>query len=180
MIEQLNEEQKQEAKELFIRLSELYKQKVELEDTKKSRLNTLVYEIASASGEEEKDIKKPILLTMLAVINSDKPNKYELDFNIASEYMTLLKNGSVSNELVRAMGAIEEELADNKMDLKEVFKEATLLPKEYLDAIALMAKQKYNEFKEDRRIENGENVKPKKDKSELDEYVAQIKNIINE
>ena len=54
------------------------------------------------------------------------------------------------------------------------------MDKDILEAISIMAKQKYEEFKMDKKIENGEEVKPKKDKTEIYEYVAELESILKD
>lgn len=184
----LDEHQKEEAKSLLNKLKSLYRSKVDLEAIKDERTYKLQFEIANAldlkkgSGEtDDKAVKKPILLSVLATIRSDEISKYEKDFNAMQDYKDVIENSNkISKDLIGAINNVENELEDNKAYIKEAFKDTTLLDKECLDAIAVMAKNEYETYKNDKKIANGEEVKPKKDKSELYEYISELESILSE
>ena len=183
----LSIEQQEEAKELLKKLTELYRARVELESIKAGRIEKLQYEVAgeldlkNKNGDvEPKLVKKPILLSALASKTGEKNSKYELEFNIFEDYKHILGNGAISKDITASIVTINDELNENKLELKEAFKETSFLDKDILEAISIMAKQKYEEFKMDKKIENGEEIKPKKDKTEIYEYVAELESILKD
>ena len=183
----LSIEQQEEANELLKRLTELYRARVELESIKAGRIEKLQYEVAgeldlkNKNGDvEPKLVKKPILLSALESKTGEKNSKYELEFNIFEDYKHILGNGAISKDITASIVNINDELNENKLELKEAFKETSFLDKDILEAISIMAKQKYEEFKMDKKIENGEEVKPKKDKTEIYEYVAELESILKD
>ena len=183
----LSIEQQEEAKELLKKLTELYRARVELESIKAGRIEKLQYEVAgeldlkNKNGDvEPKLVKKPILLSALESKTGEKNSKYELEFNIFEDYKHILGNGAISKDITASIVNINDELNENKLELKEAFKETSFLDKDILEAISIMAKQKYEEFKMDKKIENGEEVKPKKDKTEIYEYVAELESILKD
>ena len=180
----LSIEQQEEAKELLKKLTELYRARVELESIKAGRIEKLQYEVAGELDLKNKngdvEPKLPILLSALESKTGEKNSKYELEFNIFEDYKHILGNGTISKDITASIFTINEELNENKLELKEAFKETSFLDKDILEAISIMAKQKYEEFKMDKKIENGEEVKPKKDKTEIYEYVAELESILKD
>ena len=180
----LDENQKKEAQELYDKLIRLHTQKAELEAIKKDREEQLKSDIAFACNIKNKagepvasKVKMPIVLAILNELFRQKPNKKDEEADMLDIYRNAIKKEEVSKELVDSYLAIEDSLQENKEDIKEAFKETTLLSKEMLNAIVLIIKEKYKIIKEDRLAQAGFESKPPKDNSEVLEIKAQLEDV---
>lgn len=183
---ELDQNQLAEAKSLYEKLSNFYKEKVELENTKTDLAIRLQEELASAMDCRKKDgevdikaVKLPIVIAVIDAIRKKKPSKYELDANQADSIEKTINDGEVDNAL-NAYTDILDDIECNKVNIKEAFKETSLLDKDTLDAIALMAKDKYKEFKLDKKAEQGEKIKEPKDETEIRNLISELQDAFAE
>ena len=71
-----------------------------------------------------------------------------------------------------------DEVESSSKAIKEAFLDVTLLDKDVIDAINIIAKERYKEVKEDKMLEAGFDVKPAKDKTEILELKSELENIL--
>ena len=182
----LDQNQIMEAKELYEKLSSFYQEKVELEAQKVEMAIRLQEELASVLDLRNKDgevdvkaVKLPIVIAVVEAMRKSKENKYKLDAILASDIEKALENGELDTAF-KAYDGVLNELDENKTNIKEAFKETSLLEKETLDAIALMAKDKYKEFKLDKKAEQGEKIKEPKDDTEIRNLIDELQDAFAE
>lgn len=144
------------AKELYERVIELYRQRVELEMLKKERTQNLQTEIAQICEVKNKDgeilpnkVKMPLVMAILGELFMEKTNAKELEYELMQEYKQAIKK-EINNVIITDFISVESELKGNSVDIKEVNKEYAMLNKETLDAINQLAKEKYKEIKNDK------------------------------
>lgn len=181
----LDENQKQEAQELYSKLIQLHTQKANLEAIKKDREETLKNDIASVCNIRNKagepvasKVKMPIVLAILNELYKQKPNKKNEEADMLEIFRKAIKKEEVSKEIVNDYLSVENALEENKQDIKEAFKETTLLSKEMLNAISLIVKEEYKIMKEDNLAQAGFESKPPKDNSEILEIKAELENVL--
>lgn len=171
------------AKELYKRVVELYRQKVELEVLKKERIENLQAEIAQICEVKNKNgeilpnkVKMPLVIAILSELFMEKTNAKELEYELMQEYKKAIKK-ELSNAVITAFVSVENELKENTANIKEVNKEYVMLNKETLDAINQLAKEKYKEMKNDKfGIDEKEvNAETEAIKAELSEYLSKWK-----
>lgn len=175
----LDHNELKEAKELYLRMVEIYRQRVELEVIKKERIENLQAEMAQICEIKNKDgeplpnkVKMPLVLAVFDELFLDKVNKKEVEYELMQEYKRAIKK-DLSKAIVDDFINIEAELKDNKDDCKEAFKEYVMLSKETLDAINLLAKEKYKELKNDKFGIESDSDKAETEaiKAELEDYL---------
>lgn len=183
----LTKEQKQAAKELLSKLTNLYSDRVELDILKIDRENSLREELASACDMRNKQgeilpnkIKMPLVSALIDEIFLDKQNKKEEEYVLMDIYRQVLSNGNVSREVINGYMALKEGFEENNQNIKEVFKESAMFDKEILDAVNYLAKEKYKELLNAKKIEMGIEVKESKDISSTLEIIQEIKEMIGE
>ena len=135
----LTQAQKQEAKELLSKLENLYNHRAGLDILKIS-----ICDIRNKQGEiQPNKVKMPLLLALIDEIFFNKTNKKEEEYALMSSYRQALSGKDVNKDTINAYVALQEEIEENNQNLKEVFKETSTLDKEILDAINLIAKERY-------------------------------------
>lgn len=100
-------------------------------------------------------------------------NKLEQELELQEEYLTDMKNGTIPKGIVDSyVGKLRlvKEQKDNEKDVKENLK--TTIDSDIVEALAILAGGEIEQEKE--RLE-GDDAKPKKDKSELLALVKAIK-----
>lgn len=182
----LNEEEKNELKGLYSKLSTLYKEKAKLEVLKKEREEKLKDEIASVcelknkKGEiESKQVKMPLVSAILNEFYKDKANKKEVEISIYESYKKAFKDKSINEACIKSYLSSEESLEENAGFIKETYKESVNLSKELLDALNALLKDEFKLYLNDELSKNGYEVKEPKDKEELLELKELIKKILN-
>lgn len=181
----LTQAQKQEAKELLSKLENLYNHRAGLDILKINREDTLREEIASICDIRNKQgeiqpnkVKMPLLLALIDEIFFDKTNKKEEEYALMGSYRQALSGKDVNKDTINAYVALQEEIEENNQNLKEVFKETNTLDKEILDAINLIAKEKYKEILNSKKLEAGMEVKEPKDMSAILTLIKELESIL--
>lgn len=181
----LDENQKQEAKEIYDRLMQIYKEKVDFEMLKKERETRLKDELANALDIRNKDgivlankIKIPLVLAVIDELIYEKENRKESEYDTMESYKNAIKTKKVSEVVVSDYAYILDELDGLKQSVKEIFSDSSLLDKDMLKAIDEIAKAKFKEIMEDKMIETGTQIKPPKDNSEFYEVKSEIQNFL--
>lgn len=181
----LNNEEKQELQTLYTKLSTLYKEKAQLELFKKEREDKLKEEIASAckivdkKGETQSaKVKMPLVKALLEEFYKDLPNKESLKADTMESYKLAIKNKEVSEDCIQAFLSSDESLKENASNIKEAYKESSLLSKEILEALNALVKDEFKLYLNEVLSEAGYEVKEIKDKSELLELKETIKALL--
>ena len=182
---QLDKTQIDEAKDLLKKLTAIYTEKAEKEVVKRDREDKLRYEIAQSCDLKNKNgdilankVKLPLLTAIINVMRDKTPsNKFELLVSDMEDYQGALEE-DVDDKLVNSYIHICDELDEIAMDIKAVIADTSLLDKQTLDAISLLAKEKYKQIKEDKMLEAGYEVKPPKDKTEINELKEELDNLL--
>lgn len=173
------------AKELYERVIELYRQRVELEMLKKERTQILQAEIAQICEVKNKDgeilpnkVKMPLVMVVLGELFMEKTNAKELEYELMQEYKQAIKK-EINNAIITDFISVESELKGNSVDIKEANKEYAMLSKETLDAINQLAKEKYKEIKNDKFGIDEKEVSADTEaiKAELSEYLSKWKSL---
>lgn len=184
-MEILNEEQKNEAKALLEKLNLLYKERVRLDLIKVDRENALREEIASCCDVRNKDgesepskVKMPLVLALVDELFLEKQNKKEEEYAIMEQYRSAFAN-QVNKEIVDGYTSIIGLQQENTLDIKEVFKETSILSKEVIEAINYLAKDTYKQELQEQKIQAGIiNEKEPKDDSEKLAMVDFLKTLL--
>ncbi|TEX99568.1 hypothetical protein [Campylobacter sp. US33a] len=179
-------EERNEAKELFDILVNLYKEKANLEVLNREREEKLKDEVAQACNVKNKSreylsktVKMPLVKAILDQLEG-KVNKKDIEADTMDTYRQAIKNNEINKESINAYLASQNLLRENQLAIKEKFKESTFLSKEMLMAIDILAKEKYKELKEDALNLAGFISKPKKDNNEILELVNQFKEVFKQ
>lgn len=175
-VEILNKEEKQEIKSLYTRLSALHKERVSLEVLKKNRENTLKEEVASVCEIKNKQgeiqanrVKMPLISAILDEFYREKPNKKEEDISTYETYKDSIKNKKVNEDCIKSLLSVVDSLEENKSNIKEIYRESSILSKEILEALNKVLKEEFKNALNDELEQNGYEVKEVKDKSEIEE-----------
>lgn len=176
---ELDNNQELEVKELYAKLVNLYEEKANLEAIKKDRENTLKDDIAAVCDIKDKEgipqgskVKMPLVQAILNQLYREQPNKKDEEFDLLETYRDAIKKEEVSKELIDAYIATEDLIQENKENIKEAFKETSLLSKEILSAVDMIVKEKYKAMKEYALEKQGFEVPVPKDKSDI-EFIKQ-------
>lgn len=170
----LTQEEISEAKSLMQKLNNLYKIKATLEVDKKEKEKTLKYEVASVCHIKDKNgapqaskVKMSLLLALIDELFLQKDNKKLQELDVMEQYRIGLKQEGMGN-YVNSLVSIIEEIGANNIEIKEAFRETSILSKEMLEAIALITKEYYHKVKEDKLLEAGFTVRQTpKDNTEI-------------
>lgn len=181
----LDENQKQEAKEIYERLLNVYKEKADFEMLKKERESRLKDELASVLDIRNKDgvalankIKMPLVLAVIDELIYEKENKKEIEYDTMVSYKEAIKNNKVNETVVGDYTFVLDELDALKQSIKDIFSDSSLLDKDMLKAIDEIAKAKFKDILEDKMIEAGAEIRPPKDNSEFYEVKSEIENFL--
>lgn len=181
----LDENQKQEAKEIFDRLMQVYKEKADFEMLKKERETRLKDELASVLDIRNKDgvalankIKMPLVLAVIDELIYEKENKKDTEYDTMESYRNAIKTQKVSEAVVSDYTYVLDELDGLKQSVKDIFSDSSLLDKDMLKAIDEIAKAKFKDIMEDKMIEAGAEIRPPKDNSEFYEVKSEIENFL--
>lgn len=182
---QLDENQVKEAQELLNKLDRIYTEKAANEALKKSREEKLKFEVAHACDLKNKageilasKVKMPLLLSLINELHRDKANKKAEDYDLMEQYRLALKRGEISNDSIQGYINALDEVESSSKAIKEAFQDVTLLDKDVIDAINIIAKERYKEAKEDKLLEAGFDVKPTRDKTEILELANELEGIL--
>lgn len=182
------EEELSVIKELFDKLTHLYSEKANLEATKKDREETLKEDVASACKIVDKEgipqgkkVKMPLLQAVINQLFREKPNKKDEEHDTLEIYRYAIKKEEVNKELIDGYIAIDDLLAENKENIKEAFKEdsVAILPKEIINAIDMIVKEKYKAMKDEALEKAGYEVPQPKDNSDIYEAKKAIEKVLN-
>lgn len=183
----LNEQEQIEIKELYSKLYHLYEEKAGLEVMKKDRENTLKDDIAAVCDITDGDgvpqgnkVKMPLVQAVINQLFREKPNKKDEEHDILEMYRSKIKKEEVNKELIDAYITADDLLNENKQNIKEAFKETSVLSKEILNAIDMIIKDKYKEMKEDALENAGFEVSTPKDKSDIYEMKESLEKFLND
>lgn len=170
----LNEEQVKELKSLVSKLINLNSEKLDLEFLKLEREEALKNDIATVCKIVDKNqnplstkVKMPFVISIINELYKDKENKFDVDYETMQIYKRAIEKKEVSQELVDSYITVNDLLDENKANLKEVFKESSILPKEVLDAVILIAKEDYQNKKDERLFKEYGKEKKQKDNSDI-------------
>lgn len=180
----LTAEQTQEARELLNKLNNLYREKAELEMLKVGRESVLKDEIAGVCDIRNKQgelqpnkVKMPLIAVLIDELFLDKDNKKEQEYLLMDTYKKALL-GDVNKEIINSYVALKESLDENNQDIKQSFKDTSSLDKDILEAINFIAKERYKELLESKKIEAGIEIKPPKDMSAILEIIKELEDIL--
>ena len=120
----------------------------------------------------------PLLLALIDEIFFDKTNKKEEEYALMDSYRQALSGKDVNKDTINAYVALQEEIKENNQNLKEVFKETSTLDKEILDAINLIAKERYKEILNSKKLEAGMEAKEPKDMSAILTLIKELESIL--
>lgn len=175
-MEVLNKEEKQELKSLYAKLSTLHKERAGLEVLKKNRENTLKEEVASVCEIKNKQgeiqaskVKMPLISAILDELYREKPNKKEEEISTYETYKDSIKSKKVNEDCIKSFLSVVDSLEENKSNIKEIYKESSILSKEILEALNEVLKEEFKNALNDELEQNGYEVKEAKDKSEIEE-----------
>ena len=181
----LDENQKQEAKEIYDRLIAVYKEKADFEMLKKEREARLKDELASVLDIRNKDgdalankIKMPLVLAVIDELIYEKENKKATEYDTMESYKNAIKTNNVSEAVVSDYTYVLDELNGLKQSVKDIFGDSALLGKDELKAIDEIAKAKFKDILEDKMTEAGFEIKPPKDNSEFYEVKNEIQDFL--
>ncbi|MCR2055656.1 hypothetical protein CHLV4139_09205 [Campylobacter helveticus] len=182
---QFSKEEKQELKELYTKLRTLYEERANMEVLKKEREDKLKDEFASTldlknkQGElQSSKVKMPLVSALLDELYKDKENKKELEYELMQDYKSLIKSKKINEEALKAVISAEENLNENTTFIKETYKDSTFCSKESLDALTLILKDEFKLMLGDAYEKAGYDIKPIKDKAELEKLRASIKELL--
>lgn len=182
---QFSKEEKQELKELYTKLRTLYEERANMEVLKKEREDKLKDEFASTldlknkQGElQSSKVKMPLVNALLDELYKDKENKKELEYELMQDYKSLIKSKKINEEALKAVISAEENLNENTTFIKETYKDSTFCSKESLDALTLILKDEFKLMLGDAYEKAGYDIKPIKDKAELEKLRASIKELL--
>lgn len=182
---QLDKNQLKEAQELLSKLDHIYSEKAANEALKKAREEKLKFEVAHACDLKNKageilsnKVKMPLLLSLINELYREKANKKAEDYELMEQYRLALKRSEISKDIVQGYINALDEVESSSKAIKEAFLDVTLLDKDVIDAINIIAKERYKEVKEDKMLEAGFDVKPAKDKTEILELKSELENIL--
>ena len=183
----LSEQEQAEVKQLHSKLHNLYEEKARLEVMKKDRENTLKDDIAAVCDIVNGDgipqgakVKMPLVQAVINQLFRQKPNKKDEEHDTLEIYRSAIKKEQVSKELVNDYIVAEDLLVENKQNIKEAFKETSVLSKEILNAIDMIVKEKYKEMKEDALEKAGYEVSVARDKSEIYDIKESLEKFLND
>ncbi len=183
-IMKLTQEQKQEAKELLGKLAILYKNRVELDLLKISRENAIKEEVASIcdvrnkQGESQPNkVKMSLLSALIDEMFLNKENKKRQEYALMDTYENALND--VDENIISSYVALKESFNENTHNIKEAFKDTSVLDKEILEAIDLIAKEQYKELLNHKKLEVGIEIKPPKDMSIILEIIKELENSLS-
>lgn len=182
---QLDKNQLKEAQELLSKLDRIYSEKAANEALKKAREEKLKFEVAHVCDLKNKageilssKVKMPLLLSLINELYREKANKKAEDYELMEQYRLALKRSEISKDIVQGYINALDEVESSSKAIKEAFLDVTLLDKDIIDAINIIAKERYKEVKEDKMLEAGFDVKPAKDKTEILELKSELENIL--
>lgn len=185
-MEFLTNEEREEAKVLFEKLVSLYEERVGLDMLKIDREASLKEEVAKACEIRNKDgealpnkVKMPLLSALIDELHFDKPNKKEEEYVLMGTYRDALLGNEVEDSVVSGYVAVRESLDENSQNIKDSFKETSVLGKEVLDAINYIVKELYKQMLEDKKIESGFEPKEPKDNSAVLHMVEELRKLFN-
>ena len=175
-MEMLNKEEKKELKTLYTKLSTLYKEKANLEVLKKTIENTLKEEVASVCEIKNKQgeiqankVKMPLIASILDELYREKPNKKEEEISTYEAYKDSITRKKVNEDCIKNFLSAVDSLEENKTNIKEAYKESSILTKEILEALNEVVKEEFKLALNDELEKNGYEVKEAKDKSKIEE-----------
>ncbi|MBX7491214.1 hypothetical protein [Helicobacter turcicus] len=182
---ELNTNEKQELKELYKKLNNLYKERAKLEVLKKNREESLKEEIASVceiknkQGETDaKRVKMPLINAILDELYKEKPNKKEEEISLYETYKEAISRNKINKDCITNFLSSTESLNENAAFIKESFKDSTLLSKEVLDALSALLKEEYKLHLNDALSKEGYEIKEPKDNAELEALKELIKGLV--
>lgn len=181
----LNQGESRELKHLYTKLNALYKEKAKIEVLKKNRENTLKEEIASVCEIKNKQgeiqankVKMPLVCAILDELYKELPNKETIKADTMQSYKKAIVSKEVNEECIKGYVQTQISLKENAENIKEVYKESSLLPKEILDALSAFLKDEYKLLLNDELARQGYEVKEDKDKGELLELKEIIRDLV--
>ncbi|EAJ2975753.1 hypothetical protein I7007_001315 [Campylobacter jejuni] len=184
-LKKLSNEEREELEKIYNSLKNLYKEKADLEVLKKNREEQLKDEIANVcdirnkAGEAlGKNVKMPLVMAIIEEIKLGKPNKKDIEADTMDTYRKAIKSNEVNKEVVNDFVTILDEIKENQLNIKEVFKDCNVLSREVLSAVDLLIKDKYKEIKEDAMSKAGYDLKPPKDKADILSIKTQLEDIL--
>ena len=168
-------QEKDAAKELLAKLNELYTTKASQEVLKKEREEKVKTEIChilnikNKKGEPTPNkVKIPLLLTVIEEKYEGIPNKEQQRYDTMCDY----KNALNSLPKQSAIGLIDakSEIKATELDIKSAYTEgdASILSGEVIEALALIAKDRYVDTKNMKMAEAGFKVSDKAKKVKPD------------
>ena len=171
----ITSQEKDAAKELLAKLNELYTTKASQEVLKKEREEKVKTEICrilnikNKKGEPTPNkVKIPLLLTVIEEKYEGVPNKEQQRYDTMCDY----KNALNSLPKQSAIGLIDakSEIKATELDIKSAYTEgdASILSGEVIEALALIAKDRYVDTKNMKMAEAGFKVSDKAKKVKPD------------
>lgn len=171
----ITSQEKDAAKELLAKLNELYTTKASQEVLKKEREEKVKTEIChilnikNKKGEPTPNkVKIPLLLTVIEEKYEGVPNKEQQRYDTMCDY----KNALNSLPKQSAIGLIDakSEIKATELDIKGAYTEgdASILSGEVIEALALIAKDRYVDTKNMKMAEAGFKVSDKAKKVKPD------------
>lgn len=171
----ITSQEKDAAKELLAKLNELYTTKASQEVLKKEREEKVKTEIChilnikNKKGEPTPNkVKIPLLLTVIEEKYEGVPNKEQQRYDTMCDY----KNALNSLPKQSAIGLIDakSEIKATELDIKSAYTEgdASILSGEVIEALALIAKDRYVDTKNMKMAEAGFKVSDKTKKVKPD------------
>ena len=85
----------------------------------------------------------------------------------------------VDENIISSYVALKESFNENTHNIKETFKDTSVLDKEILEAIDLIAKEQYKELLNHKKLEVGIEIKPPKDMSIILEIIKELENSLS-
>ena len=119
----------------------------------------------------------PLVSALIDELFLEKNNKKEEEYVIMDTYRSAISNG-VNKSVINAYVALKESFDENNQNIKEAFKETSILDKDILEAVNFIAKEYYKTLLENAKLEIGIETKPSKDMSMVLELIEELKKIL--
>ena len=171
----MTQQEKDAAKELLVKLNDLYTTKASQEVLKKEREEKVktemchVLNIKNKKGEPlPNKIKLPLLLTVVEEKYEGVINKEQIRYDTMCDYRNALN--SLSKQSAISLLDAKSEIKATESDIKSVFTEgdAAILSGEVIEALTLIAKDNYIDTKNMKMAEAGFKVSDKAGKTKPD------------
>lgn len=171
----LTQQEKDAAKELLVKLNDLYTTKASQEVLKKEREEKVktemchILNIKNKKGEPlPNKIKLPLLLTVVEEKYEGVINKEQTRYDMMCDYKNALN--SLSKQSAISLLDAKSEIKATESDIKSIFTEsdAAILSGEVIEALTLIAKDHYIDTKNMKMAEAGFKVSDKAGKAKPD------------